>query len=132
MTYSITNTSGSTTYSINDSTVNQNDTDLTFIGRGYNSYGSALNTNFLRVLENFANTSAPTKPIMGQLWYDSLNGQLKVYNGSSFVAILANSSAGNARGESDCVTITVSSTGSNSNNIPAPSLSLKTPIIPIV
>jgi hypothetical protein len=35
-------------------------------------------------MENFANTSAPTKPITGQLWWDSTNNKLQVYNGTSF------------------------------------------------
>ena len=40
--------------------------------------------NFLHLLENFSNTSAPTKPIQGQLWWDSTNSKLQVYNGTSF------------------------------------------------
>jgi hypothetical protein len=35
-------------------------------------------------LENFANTSAPANKQKGQLWYDTLNNQIKVWNGSKF------------------------------------------------
>ena len=35
-------------------------------------------------MENFSNTSQPTKPIEGQLWWDSTNGKLKVFNGTAF------------------------------------------------
>jgi len=87
MTYIITNSSGSKTYTINDGTLDTTDLDINLPGRGYVSYGSALNTNFLKLLENFSNSSAPAMPVTGQLWYDSLNGLLKVYNGASFTAV---------------------------------------------
>ena len=58
MTYSITTTSGSATYQVTDGIVNTTDLDLSLIGKGTISYGSALNTNFLRLLENFANNLA--------------------------------------------------------------------------
>lgn len=85
MSYSITNSSG-TTYTVTDGTIN-NTFDIDLIGRGYVGYGTALNTNFLRMLENFASGTAPTKPTLGQLWYDSVNNTIKVYNGASFVKI---------------------------------------------
>ena len=36
------------------------------------------------MLENFANTTAPANKIRGQLWYDTLSNQIKVWNGSKF------------------------------------------------
>jgi len=38
----------------------------------------------LYLLENFANTDAPNNPIIGQLWYDTSTGRLKVYDGNLF------------------------------------------------
>ena len=35
-------------------------------------------------IENFANSSSPSKPLKGQLWYDSSTGRLKVYDGATF------------------------------------------------
>ena len=58
-------------YTVQDGVVNSQ-TDLSFIGKGYAGYGELIAENFLHLLENFSNTSAPTKPIEGQLWYLSL------------------------------------------------------------
>jgi hypothetical protein len=59
-------------------------TDLALFGKGYAGFGERLNENFVKVLENFANTTAPANKIKGQLWYDTLVNQIKVWNGSKF------------------------------------------------
>lgn len=60
------------------------DTDLVFVGKNYSGYGEILNQNLLKLLENFSNSSAPTQPLRGQLWYDYSQKQLKVYSGTEF------------------------------------------------
>ena len=71
-------------YIVQDGVVNTQ-TDLSFIGKGYAGYGELIAENFLHLLENFSGTTEPTKPIQGQLYYDSTNNRLKVYSGSLFV-----------------------------------------------
>ena len=86
MAYTVNKTNNSASpnsYTVQDGVVNTQ-TDLSFIGKGYAGYGEVIAENFLHLLENFSNTSAPAKPITGQLWWDSTNGRLKVYNGTSF------------------------------------------------
>jgi hypothetical protein len=69
-------------YTVQDSVLNTQ-TDLTFIGKGYDGYGEIVAENFLHLLENFSNTTAPTKPVKGQLWYDETTGRFKVYGGTA-------------------------------------------------
>ena len=68
------NTASPNQYTVQDGVINTQ-TDLSLIGKGYAGYGETIAENFLHLLENFANTSAPTKPITGQLWYDSDAGR---------------------------------------------------------
>ena len=70
-------------YTVQDSILNTQ-TDLEFVGKGYAGYGEVIAENFLHLLENFSNTSAPGKPIKGQIWYDETSAKIKVYTGSSF------------------------------------------------
>jgi len=70
-------------YTVQDSILNTQ-TDLEFVGKGYAGYGEVIAENFLHLLENFSNTSAPGKPIKGQIWYDETSSKIKVYTGSSF------------------------------------------------
>lgn len=56
------------------------DTSLTFPGRNVTGYGQIIAENFLSLLENFAKSEAPVNPIEGQLWYDSVNGVLQIWD----------------------------------------------------
>ena len=84
MAYTINNTAGTTLKTLADGTIDTATTDLTLIGKGYAGFGERLNENFVKLLENFSNTSAPANKIKGQLWYDSLNNQINVYTGNKF------------------------------------------------
>lgn len=75
------------TITVEDSSINT-DTSVQLIGRNLSDYGSSLNTNFLHMLENFADANPPANPVEGQLWYDTTAGidQLKIYDGTQWVA----------------------------------------------
>jgi hypothetical protein len=92
MSYTITTTAGVTLATIADGTVNSTNTSLTLIGKNYAGYGIFLNENYVKLLENFYNTTAPTAPLPGQLWYDSSNSLLKVYDGSLWKPISSSAS----------------------------------------
>jgi hypothetical protein len=87
MAYSINKTDGSILATVADGQLDQFSTDITFIGKNYSGFGEVLNENFVKILENFADTAAPTKPIRGQIWFDASELKLKVYNGLAFVPV---------------------------------------------
>lgn len=94
MPYIVTKTSGAALTTIPDNTINSSATSLTLVGKNYTGYGVFLNENYIKLLENFNNTTAPSAPQQGQLWYDSSsNRTLKVYDGSIWKS-LQTSSAG--------------------------------------
>ena len=68
-----------------DNTSSQ-DTSLTFPGRNVTGYGQIIAENFLKLLENFASSSQPVNPIEGQLWYDTTNGVLQLYDNTNWKA----------------------------------------------
>ena len=84
MAYQVDKFNGDFLVSVDDGTIETTKTDLRFIGKNYAGYGEVQNENFLHLLENFANTTAPPKVITGQIWYDSANKKLKFYDGSKF------------------------------------------------
>ena len=84
MAYKINNTFGTQIVSLADGTLDTTTTDLALFGKGYAGFGEKLNENFIKVLENFNNTSAPTNKITGQLWYDQTNKQINVYTGAKW------------------------------------------------
>lgn len=65
---------------VEDGTVD-NTTSLKFVGKNFAGYGEIQNENFLHLLENFSNVSAPPRALSGQLWFDSVNKKLKFYDG---------------------------------------------------
>ena len=88
MSYTINLTDGTIFAVVADGTINT-DSSQTLVGKNYAGYGEFLDENFIRLLENAANTSAPGAPLTGQLWYDKTNNVMKVYNGSTFKVISA-------------------------------------------
>lgn len=99
MPYKITKTSGAEITTIPDGSVDATSTSLTLIGKNFAGYGSFLNENYVRLMENFSNVTAPANALEGQLWYDNLNGLLKQYTGSVWKTI-ASTSAGASQPQS--------------------------------
>jgi hypothetical protein len=84
MPYILYKSNGTKLATIADGSIDKTSTDLTFVGKNYAGYGEILNQNIVKLLENFANSSQPTNPMLGQLWYDTTNKHLTVYDGTRF------------------------------------------------
>jgi len=95
MAYTINLTNGTTFATITDGTVNTA-SSMTLIGKNYAGYGQFLDDNFIHLLENSANTTAPSAPLTGQLWWDSTNTLLKVYSGTTWKVISGATSSSTA------------------------------------
>jgi len=62
------------------------ETSLDFPGRNVTGYGQIIAENFLALLENFAKGTAPINPIEGQLWYNSVDGILQIWDNTQWKA----------------------------------------------
>ena len=83
MAYTINTTDGTIFATVADGTINTT-SSLTLVGKNYAGYGEFLNENVLKLLESGANTTQPSAPLTGQLWFDKSAAVLKVYNGTLF------------------------------------------------
>jgi hypothetical protein len=78
MAYTIYRTNGTTLTTIQDGTIDTVSTSLSLPGRNHAGYGSALDTNFVQMLENFASSTPPANPLKGQLWFNTTLNTLNV------------------------------------------------------
>ena len=95
MAYVINLTDGTTFATIADGTINTS-SSMTLVGKNYAGYGEFLDENFIHMLENSSNTTAPPAPLTGQVWWDKGNNLLKVYNGTTWKTISAASAQSSA------------------------------------
>ena len=104
MSYTLNKSDGTILIELIDGVIDTSTTDLSLVGRNSSGFGESINENFIKLLENFASASEPQLPLTGQLWFDTTEGRLKVFDEiwkvSSGTAIqtdqpiLANSNAG--------------------------------------
>jgi hypothetical protein len=84
MPYTLNKTNGTILTDILDNSIDRTTTDLALIGKNTPNYGEYFNENFIKLLENFASDEAPRSPIQGQLWFDTSDNSLKIYDGNDF------------------------------------------------
>ena len=60
-------------------------TSLIFTGSRGVEYGADLNTNLYHLLENFCNDTPPLRAVAGQIWYNTTDKTLNVYDGEYWV-----------------------------------------------
>lgn len=86
MSTSIYEYNGTLLTTIADGTINTTAAPIQLPGKGYTNYGAPVLQDILWTMTNFAGTTAPTPLLQGVMWYDTNAGQLKIYNGSAWVA----------------------------------------------
>ena len=86
MSYQLNKTDGTLLTALIDGQIDTASTNLTLVGKNYTGYGESFNENFIKLLENFSNTAAPSTPLTGQLWWDTSASRLKVYDGTVWKA----------------------------------------------
>jgi len=94
MPYTIYKTNGIKLTTVEDGKLNLT-TDLQLVGKNYAGYGQIVNENLVRLLENFSNGTSPSAPLIGQLWYDTINKKLKVYSGTKWNQFLSTTISAN-------------------------------------
>jgi hypothetical protein len=82
MSYQLNKTDGTLLTALIDGQIDTESTNLVLVGRNYSGYGEYFNENFIKLLENFSSTAAPSNPLKGQLWWNSTDQRLQVYDGS--------------------------------------------------
>lgn len=78
MAYTIIKSDGTVLTTIADGTLNTTSTSLGLAGRNYAGWGQPYDTNFVHLIENFADTTPPPNPLRGQLWFNTTNSTLYV------------------------------------------------------
>lgn len=117
MAYTIVKSDGTVLTTIADGTINASSTSLGLPGRNYAGYGQSLDTNFVHVTENFADSTPPANPLRGQVWYDTSDTTLKVCptdgesNALAWLSLTSTASGGNTTFGS--VNITGNATANN-------------------
>lgn len=93
MTTTINKTNGAVLTTIADGAVDLSATNIALIGRLYRNYGELVNENLVKLLENFANGTSPSAPLVGQLWFDTVERRLKLFRSTGFVPMAVSSSS---------------------------------------
>jgi hypothetical protein len=92
MPYILKKSNGTTLTTVADGSIDQT-TSLTFVGKNYAGYGQILDQNLLYLLENFSNKTSPSNPLQGQMWFDSSNLKLNIYDGTVYRQVSFTSTA---------------------------------------
>ena len=83
MSYIINRFNGTELVVLGDGTIDTS-TSIGLVGRNYVGYGETQNENFVFLLENFANTAPPSRPITGQIWFNTTDGTAYAYDGAQW------------------------------------------------
>jgi len=87
MSYIITLTNGNILTTIPDTQLVSTYGGIGLVGKDYVGFGTIYDNNLVHIIENFANSTPPTNPFVGQIWYDTASNSINFWNGTQFKAI---------------------------------------------
>ena len=122
MAYTIVKSNGTVLTTIQDGTINTTSTSIGLPGRNFAGYGQTIDTNFVHQLENFADTTPPSNPLRGQLWYDINSSTLKICptdgetNSLAWLSLVSSASGGATTFGSVTVTGNIQANNINATN----------------
>jgi hypothetical protein len=122
MAYTIVKSDGAVLTTISDGTINTTSTSLGLPGRNYAGYGQTFDTNYVHIIENFADSTPPANPLRGQLWYDTGDSTVKVCptdgetNALAWLSLTSTASGGSTTFGSVSVTGNLSSNNLSATN----------------
>jgi hypothetical protein len=85
--YTITLSNGTVLTTVANETIDSTHTSLQLIGRNYPGYGEQIANDLVHLLEHFSNTTAPTTPLTGQLWWNSGTEMMEVWTGTEWIMV---------------------------------------------
>lgn len=83
MAYIFTKSDNVTTVTINDGSIDDTKFTIKILGRNASNYGTAMAENLVHIVENFASTTVPALPTLGQIWFQKAaagDGKIRVYD----------------------------------------------------
>lgn len=86
MAYNINLSKGDLLTVVEDGTADISSASVALVGKNFPGYGEYINENFVHMVENFAGSSAPANQLTGQLWYDTTNSILKVWDSTAWIS----------------------------------------------
>lgn len=85
MPYRVLKTDGTLVAEIPDGIIDTETLDINLVGKNTTGYGTTLNTNFVKLLENFASPApGPQNPLKGQIWFNTTANRLNVFDGNAW------------------------------------------------
>ena len=90
MAYTLRRSDGTILLNIPDHSIDKSELPIALVGRGAVNYGTDFGQNFIHMLENFADHSAPARPMTGMLWYDTAEREMKLWTGTAWRLIVGN------------------------------------------
>lgn len=93
MSYNLKLTNGTALLTLSAGAADTTTTSINLIGENFPNYGTLLNENFIKILENFSNNLQPSNPLVGQLWWNSSTKELSIWQGSNW-KVISNSQTG--------------------------------------